>query len=214
MAYSLPELPYAYDALEPHFDASTMEIHHTKHHNTYVTKLNAAIEGAGFNAPECVCELISKLGDLPENIRTAVRNNGGGHANHSMFWKMLSPTGGGEPEGEVASAIKSAFGDFESFKKAFADAGAGRFGSGWAWLVVKDDKSLAVCSTANQDNPLMAKGCDCDCLPEPGTPILGLDVWEHAYYLKYQNKRPDYIAAFWNLVNWAQVEENYKSAIS
>lgn len=206
MAYELPKLPYAYDALEPHIDAQTMEIHHTKHHNTYVTKLNDALKDSGFDAPECVAELCEKIKDVPEKIRTAVRNNGGGHANHSFFWSILSPNGGGKPTGEIAKAIDSAFGSFDKMKEEFAAAAAGRFGSGWAWLGVKDGK-LAICSTPNQDNPHMKGIVDCTC-----TPVLGLDVWEHAYYLKYQNKRPDYISAFWNVVNWNKVNEYYKKA--
>ncbi len=203
MAYELPELGYAYDALEPHIDARTMEIHHTKHHNTYVTKLNAALEGHEALGSKAICELAMGLEGVPESIRTAVRNNGGGHLNHSMFWKLLAPGGAKEPVGEVAKGIESSFGSFEAFKEAFAEAAVGRFGSGWAWLAVRGDGSFAVCSTANQDNPLMGKaiaGCGCK-------PILGLDVWEHAYYLKYQNRRPDYIAAFWNVVNWDAVSE-------
>jgi len=203
MAYELPELPYAYDALEPHIDARTMEIHHTKHHNTYVTKLNDALASAGYDAPECVCDLISDLSKVPDKIRTAVRNNGGGHANHCLFWKVLSPNGGGQPSGELAQAIDDSFGSFDKFKEEFATAATTRFGSGWAWLGLKDGK-LGICSTANQDNPLMAGVADCNC-----TPLLGLDVWEHAYYLKYQNKRPDYIAAFWNVVNWDFVADRF-----
>ena len=204
MAYTLPDLPYAHDALEPHFDARTMEIHHSKHHNTYVTKLNEALEGSGVDAPECVCELISNIKGLPEKIQGAVRNHGGGHANHTLFWTILSPDGGGEPNGEVADAINSSFGSFDEFKTQFANAAATRFGSGWAWLCVKDDKTLGVCSTPNQDCPVMdIDGC-CG-----SKPILGLDVWEHAYYLNYQNRRPDYIAAFWNVVNWNKVNEYY-----
>ena len=208
MAYTLPELDYAYDALEPHIDARTMEIHHSKHHNAYITNLNTALEGAGIDAPVCIADLICKIGNLPEAVQTAVRNNGGGHANHSLFWKVISPNGGGEPTGELAEAIKSAFGSFDSFKEAFAKAGATRFGSGWAWLCVKPDGSLCVGSTANQDNPQMGEafgGCG-------GIPILGLDVWEHAYYLNYQNRRPDYIGAFWNVVNWDQVAAYFKTA--
>jgi len=209
MAYELPPLDYPFDALEPHIDAQTMEIHHDKHHNTYVTKLNAALEGSGFDAPECPSELCAKLDEVPENIRTAVRNNGGGHANHSFFWKVLGPNGGGEPNGPVADAITRDFGSFDKFKDEFAAAGAGRFGSGWAWSGVKDGK-LIICSTPNQDNPWMpASYVDCQCQP-----VLGLDVWEHAYYLKYQNKRPDYIAAFWNVVNWEKVNEYFVRATS
>lgn len=205
MSYTLPELEYAYDALEPHIDARTMEIHHTKHHNTYITKLNDALSGAGVDAPECISDLISKIGELPEAIRTAVRNNGGGHANHSLFWTILSPNGGGEPTGDLGDKIKETFGSYEDFQKEFANAAATRFGSGWAWLCVKPDGTLGVCSTANQDNPEMGgeiAGCG-------GTPILGLDVWEHAYYLNYQNRRPDYIEAFWKVVNWDKVGEYY-----
>ena len=210
MAYSLPELDYAYDALEPHIDARTMEIHHSKHHNAYVTNLNNALEGAGVDGPECIADLISNLGSLPEAIQTAVRNNGGGHANHSLFWKVIGPGGGGEPTGELAAKIDEAFGSFDAFKAEFAKAGATRFGSGWAWLAVKSDGSLAVCSTPNQDNPQMGEAFGC-C---GNTPILGMDVWEHAYYLNYQNRRPDYIAAFWNVVNWDQVAAYYAKATS
>lgn len=198
--YELPPLPYAKDALEPHIDATTMEIHHDRHHATYVNNLNAALEGHEIGA-KSVEELISDLNALPESIRTAVRNNGGGHANHSLFWQILSPNGGGAPTGEVAEAINAEFGSFESFKEKFSDAAKKRFGSGWAWLVVKDGK-LEVTSTPNQDSPLM----------EGATPILGLDVWEHAYYLKYQNKRPEYIEAFWNIVNWEEVNKRYLAA--
>jgi superoxide dismutase, Fe-Mn family len=206
MSYQLPELPYAYDALEPHFDARTMEIHHTKHHNTYVTKLNDAIAGTEHES-KSIEELISDLSAVPAEKRTAIRNNGGGHANHSFFWKVLSPDGGGEPVGDLAAAIDSELGGFDAFKEAFANAGATRFGSGWAWLVVKADGSLAVTSTPNQDSPLMKGVADVE-----GTPVIGLDVWEHAYYLKYQNLRPKYIEAFWNVVDWKAAEENYKAA--
>jgi Fe-Mn family superoxide dismutase len=209
MAYTLPSLGYDYTALEPHIDARTMEIHHSKHHNAYVTKVNDAIGSAGYDAPESIDALVSDLSAVPESIRGAVRNNGGGHANHSLFWKVIAPGGSNTPVGTVAEKIKAAFGDFESFKSKFSDAAATRFGSGWAWLVVKADGSVAVGSTANQDSPLMGKaiaGLD-------GTPILGLDVWEHAYYLNYQNKRPDYISAFWNVVNWDAVEELYQAAV-
>ncbi|UWE02359.1 superoxide dismutase [Laceyella sacchari] len=198
--FELPALPYTFDALEPHIDAQTMEIHHNRHHATYVNNLNAALEGVEVNATS-VEALISDLNALPENVRTAVRNNGGGHANHSLFWEILSPNGGGEPIGEVAQAIADTFVSFDNFKKQFTDAAAKRFGSGWAWLVVKDGK-LAVTSTPNQDSPLM----------EGAAPILGLDVWEHAYYLKYQNKRPAYIEAFWNVVNWNEVNRRYLAA--
>lgn len=207
MAYELPKLDYAYDALEPHFDAQTMEIHHTKHHNTYITKLNAAIEGTSLG-DQPIESLIANIGDVPDDKKPAVRNNGGGHANHSFFWKILSPKGGGTPVGSLAEAIEKECGGFEKLKEDFAAAGANRFGSGWAWLVVKDDKTLAVTSTPNQDSPLMS--C---CADVAGTPVIGLDVWEHAYYLKYQNKRPDYIAAFWNVVDWNAAEANYKAAI-
>ncbi|MDQ8204909.1 superoxide dismutase [Pelagicoccus sp. SDUM812003] len=201
MAYQLPALDYAYDALEPHFDAKTMEIHHSKHHQTYITKVNAAIEGTNLES-KSVEDLISDLDAVPEKIRGAVRNNGGGHANHSFFWKILSPSGGGAPTGKLAEAIKSELGGFDKFKEDFAAAGANRFGSGWAWLCVRDGK-LCVCSTPNQDSPLM----------DGGTPVIGLDVWEHAYYLKYQNKRPDYISAFWNVVNWDAANKNYAAAL-
>ena len=206
MAQQLPELGYAYDALEPHFDAQTMEIHYSKHHNTYVTKLNAALEGTGME-DEPVESLISDLSKVPEAKQTAVRNNGGGHANHSFFWKTLSPDGGGTPVGDLAAAIDAELGGFDAFKEAFAAAGAGRFGSGWAWLVVTGDGKLAVTSTPNQDSPIMKGIAEVE-----GTPVIGLDVWEHAYYLKYQNKRPDYIAAYWNVVDWNAAEVNYKQA--
>ena len=198
--FELPQLPYAYDALEPHFDKETMNIHHTRHHNTYVTNLNAALEGKEV-AATTIEELISNLDVLPEGIRTAVRNNGGGHANHSLFWTLLTPEGTGTPTAEVAAAIDAKFGSFDAFKEAFTQAALTRFGSGWAWLVVNNGE-LEVTSTPNQDSPLM----------EGKTPILGLDVWEHAYYLNFQNKRPDYVGAFWNVVNWEKVEELYKAA--
>lgn len=207
MAFELPALPYASNALEPHIDARTMEIHHGKHHQAYINNLNAALEGQADLQSKSIEDLIKGLNSVPENIRTAVRNNGGGHLNHSMFWQLMSPNGGGEPSGDLGAAINATFGSFASFKEQFAKAGVGRFGSGWAWLVVNGGK-LEVVSTANQDNPLMGKaiaGCE-------GTPILGLDVWEHAYYLNYQNRRPDYIAAWWNVVNWAQVAKNYAAA--
>jgi superoxide dismutase, Fe-Mn family len=200
MAHELPQLPYAYDALEPHIDKETMNIHHTKHHNTYVTKLNDAIKGTDLES-KSIEELVSNLDAVPENIRTAVRNNGGGHANHSLFWTILSPEGGGEPTGELADAINKKFGSYEKFQEEFAAAAAGRFGSGWAWLVV-DNGEVAITSTPNQDSPLM----------EGKTPVLGLDVWEHAYYLNYQNRRPDYISAFWNVVNWDEVSKRYEAA--
>ncbi|MFC0299739.1 superoxide dismutase [Virgibacillus soli] len=199
--FELPELPYAYDALEPTIDKETMNIHHTKHHNTYVTNLNAALEGHADLQNKSLEELISDLNALPEDIRTAVRNNGGGHANHSLFWKTLAPNAGGEPTGELADKIKEVFGSFDQFKETFEKAAATRFGSGWAWLVLNNGK-LEVISTANQDNPLM----------EGKTPLLGLDVWEHAYYLKYQNRRPEYASAFWNVVNWDEVSKNYNEA--
>lgn len=208
MAYELPNLDYDYDALEPHIDARTMEIHHSKHHNAYITKVNSAIENTEF-AGKDIHDLISDLSAVPENIRGAVRNNGGGHANHSLFWKVIGPNGGGNPTGDLAGAIDSELGGFDAFKEAFFNAGATRFGSGWAWLIVKADGKLAVTSTPNQDNPLMKAVADV-----AGTPILGLDVWEHAYYLKYQNKRPDYLSAFWNVVNWAAAEANYQKAKS
>ncbi|WP_028273700.1 superoxide dismutase [Atopococcus tabaci] len=201
MAYNLPELPYDYNALEPYIDEQTMRLHHDKHHNTYVTKVNSALENHPELAELSIEELMQKLDTVPEDIRTAVRNNGGGHANHSLFWTILSPNGGGEPEGELKEAIESAFGSFDEFKEKFAAAAAGRFGSGWAWLVVNNGK-LEVVDTLNQDSPL-SQGL---------TPILGLDVWEHAYYLKYQNKRPEYISAFWNVVNWEEVARRFAEA--
>ncbi|GMA49571.1 superoxide dismutase [Mn] [Alicyclobacillus contaminans] len=201
MAHELPPLPYAYNALEPHIDELTMQIHHDRHHATYVNNLNAALEGHADLQNKPLNDLLASLDSVPESIRTAVRNNGGGHANHTLFWEILSPNGGGEPTGAVADAINATFGSFENFKAEFTKAATGRFGSGWAWLVV-DNGKLAITSTPNQDSPLM----------EGKTPILGLDVWEHAYYLKYQNKRPDYIAAFWNVVNWAEVNKRYEAA--
>lgn len=206
MAHQLPELDYAYDALEPHIDARTMEIHHSKHHNTYVTKLNDAISGTDLEE-KSICELIADIPSLPSDKQTPVRNNGGGHANHSFFWKILSPDGGGAPVGDLAAAIDSELGGFDAFKEAFAKAGATRFGSGWAWLIVKPDGSLAVTSTPNQDSPCMKGIAEVE-----GKPVIGLDVWEHAYYLKYQNARPKYIDAFWNVVDWKAAEENYKNA--
>lgn len=199
MAFELPELPYAYDALEPTIDAKTMEIHHGKHHAAYVANANKALEGTEW-ADTSICELVTQLDQLPEAIRGAVRNNGGGHMNHSIFWEVLGPDAGGEPSGDLAEAIDSAFGSFDAFKEAFQQAGATRFGSGWAWLVIKDG-ALAVTSTPNQDNPLMDGS---------GTPIFGVDVWEHAYYLNYQNRRPDYLGAIWNVVNWNKVAESYE----
>lgn len=209
MAYTLPQLDYSYDALEPHIDAKTMEIHHSKHHQTYITKANDAIEKAGYDAPADVNELIANLSAVPESIRGAIRNNGGGHANHSFFWKVIGPNAGGEPTGVVADKIKAAFGSFDKFKEEFSAAGANRFGSGWAWLVVKPDGSVAVGSTANQDSPLMGESV----AGLSGKPILGVDVWEHAYYLNYQNRRPDYLKAFWNVVNWKAVEQFYQKAV-
>jgi Fe-Mn family superoxide dismutase len=206
MSHELPSLSFAYDALEPHLDARTMEIHHTKHHQTYVSKLNGAIEGDAVLSAKSVEDLISDLSAVPDGIRGAVRNHGGGHANHSFFWSILSPSGGGDPVGSLASAINASLGSFDNLKSEFAAAGANRFGSGWAWLVAKSDKSLAVTSTPNQDSPLMQDVADVT-----GTPVIGLDVWEHAYYLNYQNRRPDYINAFWNLVNWERAEEIYNS---
>ncbi|MEI2266748.1 superoxide dismutase [Mn] [Erwinia sp. CGal63] len=204
MSYSLPSLPYAYDALEPHFDKQTMEIHHTKHHQTYVNNANAALEGTEFaNLP--VEELITKLDQVPADKKTVLRNNAGGHANHSFFWKGLKT--GTTLGGELKAAIEKEFGSVEAFKEAFEKAAATRFGSGWAWLVKKDGK-LAVVSTANQDSPLMGEAIS----GASGTPIIGLDVWEHAYYLKYQNKRPDYIKAFWEVVNWDVAAENFAAA--
>lgn len=201
MAFELPQLPYAYDALEPHIDKETMNIHHTKHHNTYVTNLNNALQGNEELLVKSVEEVISNLDAVPEAARTAVRNNGGGHANHTLFWQILSPNGGGAPSGELADAINSKFGSFESFKEEFGKAATTRFGSGWAWLSVSNGE-LEVSSTPNQDSPLM----------EGKTPILGLDVWEHAYYLNYQNRRPDYIGSFWNVVNWDEVSKRYSAA--
>jgi Fe-Mn family superoxide dismutase len=201
LPHQLPALPYPYDALEPYIDARTMEIHHGKHHNAYVTNLNNALAGAPDLANWSLEELCTRLKQVPESIRTAVQNNGGGHWNHSMFWQIMKKGGGGEPRGDLAAAINSAFGSFAEFKKQFSDAGMKRFGSGWAWLTWKDGK-LIIESTPNQDNPLMAGG----------TPILGLDVWEHAYYLKYQNRRNEYIEAWWNVVNWDAVADRYAAA--
>jgi len=197
MAYTLPPLPYAFDALTPHIDAQTMEIHHGKHHAGYVSKVNAALEGHGDIASKSIEDVLRNIKDVPDGIRQAVINNGGGHANHSLFWTIMGPNGGGQPSGDLASAIDAGFSSFDSFKEQFASAAAGRFGSGWAWLVVNSSGSLEVLSTANQDSPLM----------NGHTPILGLDVWEHAYYLNYQNRRPDYITAFWNVVAWDKVGE-------
>lgn len=202
MAFELPALPYAFDALEPHIDTLTMQIHHGKHHNAYVTNLNAAIAGTE-NEGKSLEELLANISKLP----AAVRNNGGGHWNHSLFWTILSPNGGGSPTGAIADAINAAFGSYDKFKEEFTKAAATRFGSGWAWLCVKKDKSLCICSSPNQDNPLM------DISECPGTPVLGLDVWEHAYYLHYQNRRPDYIASFYNIINWDEVNRRYAEAM-
>lgn len=204
MAHQLPALPYANNALEPHIDEQTMMIHHDRHHATYVNNLNAALEGHADLQSKSIEDLIANLDAVPENIRTAVRNNGGGHANHSLFWETIGPNGGGQPSGALADAINNELGGFDKFKEDFAKAGTTRFGSGWAWLSVGKDGKLVVSSTPNQDSPIM----------EGLTPILGLDVWEHAYYLKYQNKRPDYIAAFWNVVNWNEVGKRYEAARS
>jgi superoxide dismutase, Fe-Mn family len=202
MAHELPALPYDFAALEPHIDAQTMQIHHDKHHAAYVNNLNAALEKYPQLQNKSAEELISDLNSVPEDIRTAVRNNGGGHVNHTMFWKIMGPDGGGEPTGAIAGAIREAFGDFDSFKQQFNDAGVKRFGSGWVWLVRGTGGKLQITSTANQDNPLS----------EGNYPILGNDVWEHAYYLKYQNKRPDYLAAWWNVVNWDEVNRRFQQA--
>ena len=203
MAHQLPSLPYPFEALEPHIDAQTMQIHHGKHHQAYVNNLNAAIEKHPELGSKSVEELIKNLSAVPEDIRTAVRNNGGGHVNHSLFWKWMAPGAGGAPTGALGEAINGAFGSFDAFKEAFSKAGVGRFGSGWAWLVDTGGK-LSIESTANQDNPMM----------DGKKAILGLDVWEHAYYLKYQNRRPDYLQAWWNVVNWPAVEARYETAIS
>ena len=201
MAFTLPELPYAHNALAPHFDEETMHLHHGKHHAAYVSNANAALEKHPELADKTVEELLADLDAVPEDIRTAIRNNAGGHANHAMFWEILSPNGGGEPTGEIKEAIEAAFGSFDAFKSQFATAATGRFGSGWAWLVLNDGK-LEITSTPNQDSPLS----------EGKTPVLGLDVWEHAYYLNYKNVRADYIAAFWNLVNWDEVNKLFAAA--
>jgi superoxide dismutase, Fe-Mn family len=200
MAFTLPSLPYDFAALEPHIDAKTMEIHHGKHHQTYVNNLNAAIEKAPELANKSLDELMRNANTLPEAVRTAIRNNGGGHWNHSMFWQIMGPKAGGEPGGKLGAAIKTAFGDFAKFREQFSAAGVGRFGSGWAWLINNGGK-LSITSTPNQDNPLM----------EGQKAVMGLDVWEHAYYLKYQNRRPDYINAWWNVVNWKEVEKRFDS---
>jgi Fe-Mn family superoxide dismutase len=206
MSFTLPNLDYKHDALEPHIDTRTMEIHHGKHHAGYVNNLNAAIEGHSNLQGKKLEDLIGNIKSLPSDIQNAVRNNGGGHWNHSFFWKVMGPNSGGEPEGDLAQSIKSVFGSFDDFKAAFAKAGATRFGSGWAWLIVNTSGKLEVCSTPNQDNPLM------DVADVKGQPILGVDVWEHAYYLNYQNRRPDYLNAFFNVINWKAVAENFKSA--
>ncbi len=208
MAHELPPLPYAADALEPHIDARTMEIHHGKHHATYIANLNKALEGNAELQAKSIDELIADLNAVPDNIRGAVRNNGGGHANHSLFWSILGPHSGGAPRGDLAAAIDQAFGSFDAFKDAFKAAALTRFGSGWAWLIVKAGGGLAITSTPNQDTPAMGAVAG----GEVGTPILGLDVWEHAYYLHYQNRRPDYIEAFWNVVNWDAVAERFAAA--
>ena len=202
MPYSLPALPYAYDALEPHIDSQTMEIHHTKHHQTYINNLNAAVAGTEWEKLS-VEELVARVKDVPDNIRAAVINQGGGHANHSLFWQVMSPAGGGKPEGTLATAIDAELGGFDAFKEAFTKAAISRFGSGWAWLSVTPQKKLVVESSGNQDSPLM----------NGNTPILGLDVWEHAYYLRYQNRRPEYIGAFYNVVNWPEVARRYAAAV-
>ena len=201
MTYKLPDLPYAYDALEPYIDEETMKLHHDKHHNAYVEKTNKALEGHDDLQNLSIEELVTKLDEVPEDIRTTVRNNGGGHVNHSLFWEVLSPNGGGEPTGELADAINESFGSFDDFKSELETAATGQFGSGWGWLVV-DNGNLKVTSTPNQDSPLM----------EGQTPIFGIDVWEHAYYLNYQNVRADYVKAVWNIVNWDEVEKRYKEA--
>jgi Superoxide dismutase len=200
MAFTLPPLPYGYDALEPNIDARTMEIHHTKHHQGYVNNLNAAIEKAPELQNKTLDELLRNLNAVPENVRTAVRNNAGGHWNHSLFWQIMTPNGGGEPNGALASAITKAFGDFAKFKTQFNAAGSGRFGSGWAWVVANGSGALSIESTPNQDTPIM----------EGRYPILGVDVWEHAYYLKYQNRRADYLAAWWNTLNWPEITKRYE----
>lgn len=204
MSFSLPPLPYDHAALMPHIDMQTMQIHHEKHHGTYVTKLNEALEKAPEWQDKPIEEILRQIDQVPEEVRTAVRNNGGGHANHSLFWTLMSPDGGGEPEGELKAEMEKVFGGFEEFKTKFAEAAAGRFGSGWAWLGWSQDEGLHIGSTPNQDSPYM----------ENHIPLLGVDVWEHAYYLKYQNRRPEYVEAWWNVVNWTQVEENYRKAVA
>ena len=208
MAFTLPDLPYAENALEPAIDAQTMNIHHSRHHAAYVAKLNGAIEGRADLASSSIEDLCKNVANLPDAVRGAVRNNGGGHYNHSLFWQILAPAGDGDaPSAELAAAIDAAFGSMDAMKEQFANAGATRFGSGWAWLGVKADGGLCICSTPNQDNPLMTGMVECEC-----TPILGLDVWEHAYYLHYQNRRPDYIDAFWSVVNWNEVSRRFADA--
>jgi Fe-Mn family superoxide dismutase len=202
MAFKLPDLPYAHDALEPHIDTETMHLHHDKHHNTYVNNLNAAIEKYPELAEKSIEDLIADMEKIPADIRTAVQNNGGGHANHALFWEIMAPNAGGEPVGEIKAAIDATFGSFDAFKEKFAAAATSRFGSGWAWLAVNKDGSIEIMSTANQDSPLMVGK----------TPVLGLDVWEHAYYKKYSNVRPDYIKAFWNVVNWNEVNKRFLAA--
>ncbi len=209
MAYELTPLPYSNDALEPHIDARTMEIHHDKHHQAYVNNANNALKDHSALAAKPVNELIADLASVPEAIRGAVRNNAGGHSNHTFFWQIMAPNAGGEPKGKLAEAIKAKFGSFDALKEAFEKAGATRFGSGWAWLVVNKNGELEVVSTANQDSPLMGKTV----AGVEGTPVIGVDVWEHAYYLNYQNRRPDYLKAFWNVVNWDQAEKNYLAAL-
>jgi len=208
MAYTLPALTYAADALEPHFDTRTMEIHHGKHHATYIAKLNGALEGHDDLAGKCIKELIADLSSVPDAIRGPVRNNGGGHANHAFFWSILGPSKGGAPSGDLAAAIDASFGSYDAMKEQFADAGVGRFGSGWAWLYVNAEGKLAIGSTANQDSPLMGAAV----AGIAGTPVIGLDVWEHAYYLNYQNVRPAYIAAFWHVVDWDAAAANFAAA--
>ncbi|MDQ2903285.1 MAG: superoxide dismutase [Chloroflexota bacterium] len=204
MAFELPPLPYGYDALEPYIDAQTMQLHHDKHHAAYVNNLNAAVQNNAQFSSASVEDIVKRINEVPENVRTAVRNNGGGHVNHSMFWQIMKPNGGGEPTGELASAISQVFGSFDAFKTAFNDAGTKRFGSGWAWLVLDKSGKLQVTSTANQDSPFM----------EGLYPVMGNDVWEHAYYLKYQNRRPEYLAAWWNVVNWDEVARRYSQGRS
>ena len=212
MAYTLSPLPYAYNALEPHIDARTMEIHHGKHHQAYVNNLNNALASAKIEGPECVRELLRNLAALPESIRTAVRNNGGGHANHNFFWKVIAPGGAKAPVGKLSEAIARDFGSLDKLKEAFNNAAVTRFGSGWAWLCASADGKLHVCSTANQDSPWMVGVDGITCAGN--RPLIAIDVWEHAYYLNYQNRRPDYVAAFWNLVNWDFAEQNYQKALN